>query len=302
MLGARSVAVVGASARPDSFGERMVIEALRGSARVHLVNPRYDRIGELACVPSLADLDEPVDLVLLGVPDVRVDRPAPAAAGGRRPLGGAVRLGARTARRGRRGGAGRGHGAVRGGLHGLRQQRARRAGAGLPRAGSVARAAAISLVTHSGSAFSTLLRARRGFGFRLAVSSGQELVTDTADYVEYALDDPETADHRAADGDPARRCRGCGGSLLRAAEPGRAGGHPDRRRIADRAGRWWRRTPGRSPVRDAAWQAFCASVGAVRVRDLAELTDTLELFAAGRRAASGANGSPRCTIPVPSGH
>src|SRR5205085_2078745 len=38
----------------------------------------------------------------------------------------------------------------------------------------------VSLVTHSGSAFSTLLRANRGFGFRLAVSSGQELVTDTA--------------------------------------------------------------------------------------------------------------------------
>ena len=29
-------------------------------------------------------------------------------------------------------------------------------------------------------------------GIRLAVSSGQELVTDTADYVEYALDDPGT--------------------------------------------------------------------------------------------------------------
>src|ERR1700754_4823112 len=69
MLGARSVAVVGASARPGSFGARMVLEAQRGSARVHLVNPSYDRIGELPCAPSLADLDEPVDVVLLGVPD-----------------------------------------------------------------------------------------------------------------------------------------------------------------------------------------------------------------------------------------
>ena len=41
---------------------------------------------------------------------------------------------------------------------------------------------------------------------------------------------------------------------------------------------------------DAAWQAFCAATGAVRVRDLAELTDTLELFAAGRRASVGAQG------------
>ena len=48
MLGARSVAIVGASARPDSFGARMVIEAQRSSARMHLVNPRYDRIGDAA--------------------------------------------------------------------------------------------------------------------------------------------------------------------------------------------------------------------------------------------------------------
>ena len=67
----------------------------------------------------------------------------------------------------------------------------------------------VGLVTHSGSAFSTLLRARRGFGFRLAVSSGQELVTDTADYVDYALDDPETRIIGAAAGDTPRSFRGC---------------------------------------------------------------------------------------------
>ena len=73
----------------------------------------------------------------------------------------------------------------------------------------LARTAASALVTHSGSAFSTLLRARRGFGFRLAVSSGQELVTDTADYVDYALDDPETRDHRRCCWRRRARSRGC---------------------------------------------------------------------------------------------
>ena len=34
----------------------------------------------------------------------------------------------------------------------------------------------------------------------------------------------------------------------------------------------------------AAWQAFCAATGAVHVTDLAEFSDTLELFSAGRRA------------------
>ena len=191
MLSARSMAVVGASDRPDSFGARMVIEAQRGSARVHLVNSRYDRIGELPCAPSLADLDESVDLVLLGVPDVALVEQLEAAAA----------IGARSA-------------VLFGSAHGLREkitETANRAGMALCGAGCMGfvnnavgvralgylepdplPAGGISLVTHSGSAFSTLLRARRGFGFRLAVSSGQELVTDTADYVDYALHDPET--------------------------------------------------------------------------------------------------------------
>jgi len=50
----------------------------------------------------------------------------------------------------------------------------------------------VALVTHSGSVFSTMLRARRGFGFSLAVSSGQELVTTAADYTRYALRQPGT--------------------------------------------------------------------------------------------------------------
>ena len=141
MLGARSVAVVGASARPDSFGSRMVIEAQRGSARVHLVNPRYDRIGEMACAPSLERLGESVDLVLLGVPDTAlVEQLESAAAVGARA---AVLFGSAH-------GAGlresltsiadeRRDGGVRRGLHGLRQQRDRRARAGLPGARSASR-------------------------------------------------------------------------------------------------------------------------------------------------------------------
>ena len=43
-------------------------------------------------------------------------------------------------------------------------------------------------------------------------------------------------------------------------------------------------------MRHAGWQAFCDAVGAIRVRDLAEFTDTIELFSAGRRAKRGASG------------
>src|ERR1039458_141576 len=75
MLEARSIALVGASPRPGSFGQRMVDEVTRSPAapQVQLVNPRYAEIGGRRCVPSLADLPDPVDLVLLGVPDTALE-------------------------------------------------------------------------------------------------------------------------------------------------------------------------------------------------------------------------------------
>ncbi len=284
MLGARSMAVVGASPRPDSFGSRMVLEAQRGSAQFHLVNPRYDRIGELPCVPSLADVGEPVDVVLLGVPDaVLPDQLAAAAAAGARSA------------------------VVFGSAHGLRdtiKTIATDAGMALCGAGCMGfvnnalgvRAlgylepdpvpdGGVGLVTHSGSAFSTLLRSRRGFGFRLAVSSGQELVTDTADYVDYALDDPETRIIGLLLETP-RAVPRLRRALLRAAEQDvpvvilTVGGSPRGRAMVAAHS-------GALAGEHAAWQAFCAATGAVHVTDLAEFSDTLELFSAGRRAKRG---------------
>ena len=55
----------------------------------------------------------------------------------------------------------------------------------------VRRVKSAALVTHSGSVFSALLRTRRAFGFTLAVSSGQELITPDA-YARYALTLAET--------------------------------------------------------------------------------------------------------------
>ena len=75
MLEARSVAVVGASARPGSLGERLLIELERSPGRptIHLVNPRYDKIGSRACLPSLGAIPDPVDLVAIAVGDHAVE-------------------------------------------------------------------------------------------------------------------------------------------------------------------------------------------------------------------------------------
>lgn len=280
MLGARSVALVGASPKPDSFGARMIVEARRSTATVHLVNPRYEQIDDLPCVASLAELDAPVDLVLMGVPNTALLDQLKVAAS----------AGARSA-------------VVFGSAHGMRSEVATiadRAGMALCGAGCMGfvnnvtgvRAlgylepdpvpeGGVTLISHSGSAFSTLLRARRGFGFRLAVSSGQELVTETADYVEYALDDPDTRLIALLMESP-RAVPRLRGLLLRAAEAGvpvvilPVGGSPGGRAMVAAHS-------GALAGADAAWQAFCDAVGAARVRDLAEFTDTIEIFSTARR-------------------
>jgi acyl-CoA synthetase (NDP forming) len=289
MLEARSVALVGASSRPGSFGERMIIEARRSSARMHLVNPRYDSIDGIACAPSLAALDEPVDLVLLAVPDTALLDELKAAAA----------VGARSA-------------VIFGSAHGaaLRQAvtaTAAEAGMAVCGAGCMGfvnnatglRAlgylepdplppGGVSLVTHSGSAFSTILRAGRGFGFRLAVSSGQELVTDTADYLDYIVEDPDTTLIALLLETPRSVSRLRAG-LHRAAQRDipvviLPVGHSPRGRamVAAHSG---------ALAGDAAgWQAFCADTGAIRVADMAEFTDTIEIFEAGRRRRPGSHG------------
>jgi acyl-CoA synthetase (NDP forming) len=82
MLEARSVAVVGASARPGSFGRQLLSRLLRGGFQgaVHPVNPRYREVLGLACHRSLAEVPGPVDLAVLAVPNVALEGQLAAAA------------------------------------------------------------------------------------------------------------------------------------------------------------------------------------------------------------------------------
>ena len=297
MLEARSVALVGASARPGSLGARMIAEVARSPSRprTYLVNPRYADIDGVPCLPDLAALPEPVDLALLAVPDHALEQQLSAAA--RSQARSAVIFGNAFDPPGRTG---------------LRSRLAAIAGqAGLALCGAgcmgfvnVARglraigyvepdplpAGPVALVTHSGSVFSALLRTRRGFGFSLAVSSGQELVTTAADYARYALELAETrvlalvleairdapglravlADALSADVPVVLLSVGASkaGQALVSAHSGALA------------------------AADGAWEALAGAYGLHRVRDLAELGDTLELFAvgqhgAGRRASTG---------------
>jgi acyl-CoA synthetase (NDP forming) len=69
LLKPRSVAVVGASPNPSFVSSifRNVVE-LGFAGSVYPVNPRYAEIAGRACYPSLRDLPEPIDHVVVGVP------------------------------------------------------------------------------------------------------------------------------------------------------------------------------------------------------------------------------------------
>ena len=289
MLEATSVAVVGASERPGSFGLRLATEALRSPARpdVHLIHPRHDRVLGVRCLPSLAAVPNPVDLVLLGVPDTAlVDQVQLAAARGD---AGAV---------------------VFGPAYGISEELIAAAGAGrMALCGAncmgfvnVARGiraigylerfpmpvGPIAWVSHSGSAFSALLRTHRRLSFSLAVSSGQELVTTAADYLSYTLELPQTR-FVALLLETIRDADGLRTALADLAE----------RDVAVVALTVGSSATGRSMVDahsgalagdDGAWEALFDAYGVHRVEDLDEMADTLELLTAGRRARRGASG------------
>jgi acyl-CoA synthetase (NDP forming) len=65
LLHPASVAVVGASIRPGSFGERVLANQSNYQGRVFAVNARYDRIGDRPCYPSVADLPEVPDCAVI---------------------------------------------------------------------------------------------------------------------------------------------------------------------------------------------------------------------------------------------
>lgn len=200
LLDPRSIAFVGASARPGTPGHTM-LDLNRGGAlegRLYPVNPRYARIDGVACYPSLGELPEVPDLVVLGLADQRLEGAlSEAAAAGARAavvFGGANLEEPHQTRLVRRlraiaqeagipicGGNGMGFYNLDAGLR-----------VTFSRPPGATRAGGVTLISHSGSSWSSLTQNDGRLGFNLSVSSGQELNVGVADYVRYALSLPTT--------------------------------------------------------------------------------------------------------------
>jgi acyl-CoA synthetase (NDP forming) len=74
MLGARSVAVVGASTDPSKFGNVLLKSLISGgfSGDIYPVNPRADVVHGLPCYPSIAAIPGSIDLAVIVVPATAV--------------------------------------------------------------------------------------------------------------------------------------------------------------------------------------------------------------------------------------
>src|SRR5262245_33240787 len=81
LLSPRSIAFVGASARPNTPGHDMMRMVRRGgfTGTVHAVNPNYGEIEGYPCVPGLSDLPEAPDLAVLSVRNDRLEETMDAA-------------------------------------------------------------------------------------------------------------------------------------------------------------------------------------------------------------------------------
>ena len=200
LLAPRSIAFVGASTKKHTPGNDMLLMIARAgfTGAVFAVNPNYAEVEGRPCYPTLAALPQPVDLVVLSVANARIEA----------ALREAIDAGARAA-------------VIFASLYLendadpplIRRVTDMARAAGMPICGGngmgfyndtarvwaaafdVARSAqpgGITFISQSGSPYGALAHNDPRFRFNLVVSAGQELVTSAADYLDYALEQPET--------------------------------------------------------------------------------------------------------------
>ena len=212
-----SIAVVGATDRPASYGAQTLLnlEAVGFPGAVWGVNPRRTEVLGRPCVPSVADLPEPVDAVVLAIPAAGVVDAVDQA--GARGCGGAVVLSA-------------GFAEVPDGIELQRDLVAAAERHGLAVCGPncngivAIRSRAVlwgdaltpddpgpvALISQSGNVAVNALATRRGLRFHTVVASGNQAVLSAADYLDFLAREDEVAAvalYLEDDGGP-RLCKG----------------------------------------------------------------------------------------------
>jgi len=200
LLNPKSIAFIGASTKTDVAGNDMLLEVLLSgyNGRIYGVNPKYSDVEGIKCYPSLADLPEVVDLVVLAIGNARLEDQLKEAAGF--GIGAAVLFGsayleddqdpplmqriakiAQKANMSICGAGGMGFYNLDINLRIFPQYIARKFQKGN-----------VAYISQSGSALTGLLWNNQLIHFNIAISTGQELVTTASDYLDYILDLPTT--------------------------------------------------------------------------------------------------------------
>lgn len=293
LLRPRSVAVVGASADNDGMGEWSLKNLLKGGYEgdIYAVNPKYDEVQGVRCFSSLLDLPAAPDLVIFAVSDRWLEKVLDdaTAAGAKAavimstlfldddtspPLRERVADKIRDAGLVVCGANGMGFYNVRDKVWGCGFDSSDHEGPGN-----------VALISHSGAGMSGLIDCDERLRINLAVSTGNELDATMDEYLDFALDLPETK----AVGlfvETARNPAGLRAALEKAA----------RKRIpivAIKVGRTKKSAElavshsGAMAGDDATYEALFDRYGVQRVTDMDELATTLILFAEWPRVGPG---------------
>jgi acetate---CoA ligase (ADP-forming) len=295
LLRPRSIAVVGATERPGSYGGEALLNLrrLRFAGPVHGVNPRRELVHGFPCVPSIADLPEAPDAVVVAIPAAAA--PEAVEAIGARGCGGAVVFAAGFAEAApgaalqkRLAAAAEAHdlpvcGPNGNGIVSLHEGVALWGDMVAPR-----EAGPVALVSQSGNLAVNALASRRGLRLHTVVSSGNEAVLGAADFVEAiaALDGVRAvAVYVEDEGDGERWCTalercaraGIGVTILKAGLTA-AGAAAAQAHTGALAGD------------GAAFRALADEAGAAWARDPHELLELAKALAVGRRGGARPGG------------
>lgn len=192
LLAPKSIAVLGATERPDAYGDTILrnLERMGYDGTLWGINPGRESVRDVPCFPSIDDLPEPVDALAVAIPAPGV--PAAIEAAARRGCGGAVVVSA-------------GFGEVAEGRE-LEDQLRRAALPDFPVCGPNGNgivsvheryaiwgdslrpqlresAGGVALVSQSGNVAVNALGSRRGTGFHTVVSTGNGAVCDAGDWL-----------------------------------------------------------------------------------------------------------------------
>jgi acetyl-CoA synthetase len=226
LLEPRSIAVVGATDRDDSYAGNVLRNLARAgfAGPVWGVNPRREEVLGRPCVASVGDLPEPVDAVVVAIPAAGV--PDVVAEIGARGCGGAVVLSA-------------GFGEIESGRELERRLREAALEARLPVCGPNGNgliavghrasmwgdsaepldAGRVAMISQSGNVAVNAIGSRRGISWHTVVSTGNQAVLDASDWLEAVCERDgvgSVALFLESDGDGPRLAQ----ALARAAERG----------------------------------------------------------------------------------